>query len=86
MSESLRELTLRGAILNMKLAWDSLDEEVIDKCWHNKFTVGIDEDNIPLIVLRDQFRSERLMNEALASEFTDLFLGSDVLFITNSIN
>lgn len=53
---SLKNVTLKDAILNLVLAWDSLEQSVIEKCWRNILSQD-DEDDLPLSVLRENLRS-----------------------------
>lgn len=68
LSEALKELTLRDEILNLKLEWDPLKEEVIEECQHNTFSDETDGDNIALNVLRDPLQTEGVINEDLVSK------------------
>ncbi|XP_066252988.1 jerky protein homolog-like [Euwallacea similis] len=57
-SEALKQVTLREAVLNLHMAWNALNQQTIQKCWKNLFcTNDQDEDDIPLSVIREQLRS-----------------------------
>lgn len=58
-SEALKKVTLREAILNLHMAWDVLSQQTIQKCWNNLFYTNDEddeEDNVPLSVIRDRLR------------------------------
>lgn len=62
-STSLQNYSLRDAVLNLIMAWNSLKPTVIEKCWHNIIpTKEDDEENIPLSELRLRLLSDETNN------------------------
>lgn len=62
-SASLQNYTLRDAIANFIMAWNSLEQAVIQKCWHNILLVNEDDDeNIPLSELRITLLNDEAYN------------------------
>jgi hypothetical protein len=70
-TESLKSLTIKDAIVNLMGAWNRLDSKMIAKCWRNILQVSEnneDEDDLPLSVLRTRY----LDNVGPVSEVSDL--------------
>ncbi|KAH0815288.1 hypothetical protein GEV33_007503 [Tenebrio molitor] len=70
-TESLKSLTIKDAIVNLMGAWNRLDSKMIAKCWRNILQVSEnneDEDDLPLSVLRTRY----LDNVGSVSEVSDL--------------
>lgn len=65
LSEPLKHLAIRDAVFNLHLAWNALDQKLIEK-----YEKGEDADDISLSVLRAQLRSDALTKTI--SEVTDL--------------
>lgn len=58
-SETLKNYSLRDAVLNIAMAWNNVNTAVIKKCWNNILNIDDDDqENIPLSVLRS-----RLIND-----------------------
>lgn len=58
-SETLKNYSLRDAVLNIAMAWNNVNTAVIKKCWNNILDIDDDDqENIPLSVLRS-----RLIND-----------------------
>lgn len=58
-SETLKNYSLRDAVLNIAMAWNNVNTTVIKKCWNNILDIDDDDqENIPLSVLRS-----RLIND-----------------------
>lgn len=67
-TESLKQTTLREAVLNLHMAWNAINQQTIQKCWNNLFcSSDEDEDDVPLSVIREQLRSDAdvLVNASL---------------------
>lgn len=67
-TESLKQVTLQEAVLNLHMAWNALNKQMIQKCWNNLFNTSDDEeDDVPLSVIREKLRSDAdvLVNASL---------------------
>ena len=59
-SEALKKVTLREAVLNLHMAWNELNQQTIQKCWNNLLCTNDEddeEDDVPLSVIRERLRS-----------------------------
>lgn len=59
--EALKALTLRDAVFNLHVAWRSVKQNTIEKCWHNLLSSASsieEEDDIPLSVLKIRIQNE----------------------------
>ena len=57
-TDALKNLTIKDAVINLMTAWNHLDPQVIKKCWRNILEVqdDVDDDeNVPLMILKHQW-------------------------------
>lgn len=72
-SESLKQVTLREAVLNLHMAWNTLNQQTIQQCWKNLFcTTNEDNDDVPLSVIRKQLRSDADVLVSASSDVLNL--------------
>jgi hypothetical protein len=60
-AKSIKELNLKDAVINLSLAWDKVEPDVIKKCWENILIPAENDsdskEDIPLEVLREGYKS-----------------------------
>ena len=49
-TDALKNLTIKDAVINLMTAWNQFDPQVIRKCWRN-ILVQYDDENVPLAIL-----------------------------------
>lgn len=63
LAKSLKDLTIKDAILHLTAAWEKLSSTVIAKCWRSFFEEEFsDEDDVPLSVVRDNLRNDEFQS------------------------
>lgn len=90
-SESLKKLTIKDAVINLMAAWNYLHPEIIKKCWRN-ILEGVcsnfdDDENVPLAVLKRRWANDNLVSKSLellhvvAPQVSLFFLHMQIFFI-----
>lgn len=76
LAEALKKITLKDAVIHLAAAWDKISPQIISKCWDNIMgsidaeQEAVDEDEVPLSILRDQLMNKGVIDSVLGETIT----------------
>ncbi|XP_066152268.1 jerky protein homolog-like [Euwallacea fornicatus] len=77
-SEALKQVTLREAVLNLHMAWNAVNQQTIQKYWNNLFcTKDQDEDDVLVSASLDVLDLLKIVNPDIVCTSTDINLWNE---------